>query len=96
MRSCDRNSPHVQKLIKQPVPSPSEVVRIAAGDQWRDYMSTVRDLALQLTMQGIADITQKGSSVGPPFIGLIRIRRGPMFPCLTREALQAMMAKCER
>ena len=70
---------------------PSEVARVATGEQWRSYMATVRELAQRLSEQGIADITQKGNSVQPPFTGPIRIRRGPRFSSLTREVLEAIM-----
>ena len=66
---------------------PSEVARIATGENWREHMSTVRELAQYLSIRGIADITQKGQSVHPPFSGPIRVRRGPQFDSLTREML---------
>ncbi|MDB3935826.1 DUF3253 domain-containing protein [Granulosicoccus sp.] len=72
---------------------PSEVARIAAGDEWRDYMSTVRELAQYLVIQGIADITQKGKSVKPPFSGPIRIRRGARFGSTTQELLRSTLAE---
>ena len=72
---------------------PSEVARIATGDEWRDHMDTVRHLARQLAIQDIADITQKGLIVHPPLRGPIRIRRGPKFDSLTRELLRTTLAE---
>ena len=73
---------------------PSEVARIATGGQWRSHMSAVRELAQRLAIHGIADITQKGQSVRPPYTGPIRVRRGAQFLAMTRESLQATAAEC--
>ena len=75
---------------------PSEVARIATGSQWRGYMRAVRESAQQLAHHGIADITQKGISVQPPFKGPVRVRRGPRFLFLSREQLQKIQKEINR
>ena len=59
---------------------PSEVARALAPEDWRDLMPRVRQVAGQLALRGLLDISQGGESVpattlpNGPWKGPIRIR----------------------
>lgn len=59
---------------------PSEAARkLAAGDEWRDQMESVRMAARRLQRAGRIDITQKGRTVNPDTAkGPIRLRLRPV------------------
>ena len=59
---------------------PSEVARALAPEDWRDLMPRVRQVAGQLALRGLLDISQGGQSVpatilpNGPWKGPIRVR----------------------
>jgi hypothetical protein len=55
---------------------PSDAARAVGGEQWRDLMDQVRDVARDLARKGEVEITQGGDVVGPneTWRGPIRIR----------------------
>ena len=55
---------------------PSEVARRVSPADWRKLMPLVRDVARQLALRGLLDISQGGKSVSPdePWKGPIRLR----------------------
>ena len=59
---------------------PSEVARALAPEDWRDLMPRVRQVAGQLALRGLLDVSQGGESVptttlpNGPWKGPIRIR----------------------
>jgi len=59
---------------------PSEVARALSPDDWRNLMPRIRQVAGQLALQGLLDISQGGQSVSPntlpngPWKGPIRVR----------------------
>lgn len=44
---------------------PSEVARALSPDDWRTLMPRIRQVAGQLALQGLLDISQGGKSVSP-------------------------------
>lgn len=53
---------------------PSEVARAVGGEQWRDLMPAVREVAVELREKGVVHIRQKGADVeGADFAGPVRI-----------------------
>lgn len=53
---------------------PSDVARAAGGEDWRDLMPIVREVAVELRDEGVVRIQQKGADVtGDEFHGPIRI-----------------------
>ena len=65
---------------KQSSACPSEVARALAPEDWRDLMPRVRQVAGQLALRGLLDISQGGQSVptatlpNGPWKGPIRVR----------------------
>ena len=65
---------------KQSSACPSEVARALAPEDWRDLMPRVRQVAGQLALRGLLDISQGGESVPAttlphgPWKGPIRVR----------------------
>ena len=55
---------------------PSDVARVVGGEDWRERMPFVRDVAFQLRDAGVVDVTQKGKSVEPDVRGPVRIALG--------------------
>lgn len=54
---------------------PSEVVRSLRPDDWRDWMSTCREVCRDLAREGRIEICRKGQPVDPGSIrGPIRLR----------------------
>ena len=59
---------------------PSEVARALSPDDWRALMPRVRQVAGQLALRGLLDISQGGQSVSPstlpngPWKGPLRVR----------------------
>ena len=59
---------------------PSEVARALATEDWRDLMPRVRQVAGQLALRGLLDVSQGGQSVpattlpNGPWKGPIRVR----------------------
>lgn len=60
---------------------PSEVARIVGGDQWRDLMPVVRDVAADSSRSGEIEMRQRGDAVDPEAVvsGPIRLGRGRRF-----------------
>ncbi|MEO7917344.1 MAG: DUF3253 domain-containing protein [Dokdonella sp.] len=54
---------------------PSEVARIVAGDEWREQMPRMLEIAWQLESEGWLQVTRKGVPVSHPTRGPIRLRR---------------------
>ena len=65
---------------KQSSACPSEVARALAPDDWRDLMPRVRQMAGQMALRGLLDISQGDKSVPAtslphgPWKGPIRVR----------------------
>lgn len=56
---------------------PSEVARAYGGEDWRDLMDEVRDVAATLTCEGTIRVPQKGETVDIATArGLVRFARG--------------------
>ncbi|GAA3956048.1 DUF3253 domain-containing protein [Allohahella marinimesophila] len=56
---------------------PSDVARVIGGENWRDLMPLVRELAFELAAEEQMVVMQKGKSVGPAARGPVRIARRP-------------------
>lgn len=63
-------------LLRKPTETicPSEVARKLFPENWRDHMDEVRAVAIDMSLENILEITQKGKKVSPPFRGPIRLR----------------------
>lgn len=58
---------------------PSDAARAAGGEDWRERMGLVRDVAVGLAAQGIVEVARAGVMVEPDARGAVRVRRGPRF-----------------
>jgi len=59
---------------------PSDVARVVGGEQWRDVMPRMRELADELAQDGTVVVTQKGEPVEATTArGPVRIGRGDRF-----------------
>lgn len=58
---------------------PSDVARVVGGEQWRDRMTAVREVAGALAADGVLVVTQRGVEVGIDARGPVRLNRGPRF-----------------
>lgn len=57
---------------------PSEAARAIGGDDWRELMPLVRDVAADLVVQGRVIVQQKGKTVDITTArGPVRLARGP-------------------
>lgn len=57
---------------------PSEVARAVGGEEWRDLMEPVREVAWRLAAAGELEVTQGGEPVERASVrGPIRLRRSP-------------------
>lgn len=58
---------------------PSDIARIVGGQEWRDRMDLVRNVAFELADADQVTLTQKGNAVGRDARGPLRIGPGPRF-----------------
>ena len=58
---------------------PSEAARAAGGDDWRERMATVREVAAALEADGRVETTAAGERVAADAPGAVRLRRGAAF-----------------
>ena len=57
---------------------PSDAARVAGGESWRDLMDAAREVAAELSREGVIAIRQHGADVDPAAAaGPIRLARGP-------------------
>ncbi|WP_431813718.1 DUF3253 domain-containing protein [Kocuria sp. cx-455] len=77
----DRAAASIRDLLRQrngKTMCPSETARTIGGDDWRDLMPLVRDVAARLVNQGEAIVQQKGEEVDIAAArGPIRLAPGP-------------------
>lgn len=77
----ERAARSIRELLRQrngKTICPSETARAIGGDEWRDLMPLVRDVAAQLVEQGQVIVQQKGEEVDIAAArGPIRLAPGP-------------------
>jgi hypothetical protein len=57
---------------------PSDAARVAGGESWRDLMETAREVAAELSREGVIVVRQRGVDVDvASAVGPIRLARGP-------------------
>lgn len=57
---------------------PSEAARVVGGESWRDLMSAAREVAAELSREGIIAVRQRGVDVdAAAAVGPVRLARGP-------------------
>ncbi|MGY4911362.1 DUF3253 domain-containing protein [Micromonospora aurantiaca (nom. illeg.)] len=57
---------------------PSDAARVAGGESWRDLMDTAREVAVELSREGVVAVRQRGVDVeAVTAVGPIRLARGP-------------------
>jgi hypothetical protein len=57
---------------------PSDAARVAGGESWRDLMDVTREVAAELSREGVIAVRQGGADVdAATAVGPIRLARGP-------------------
>ncbi|GAA2500966.1 DUF3253 domain-containing protein [Winogradskya humida] len=57
---------------------PSDAARVAGGESWRELMDPAREVAAELSRQGVIAVRQHGADVDvAAAVGPIRLARGP-------------------
>jgi hypothetical protein len=57
---------------------PSDAARVAGGAAWRDLMDVAREVAAELSRQGVITVRQRGAEVDVATVtGPVRLARGP-------------------
>ena len=57
---------------------PSDAARVAGGESWRELMDAARQVAAELSREGIVTVRQHGADVDvATAVGPIRLARGP-------------------
>ncbi|GIM94218.1 DUF3253 domain-containing protein [Paractinoplanes toevensis] len=57
---------------------PSDAARVAGGESWRDLMDVAREVAAELSREGIIAVRQHGVDVDlAAVVGPVRLARGP-------------------
>ncbi|MEX3599660.1 DUF3253 domain-containing protein [Kocuria carniphila] len=83
----DRAAASIRDLLRQrngKTICPSETARAIGGDDWRDLMPLVRDVAAELVDQGQVIVQQKGEAVDIAAArGPIRLAPGPTLNGIT-------------
>lgn len=57
---------------------PSDAARVVGGESWRDLMDTAREVAAELSDDGLIAVRQRGADVDiATAVGPVRLARGP-------------------